>query len=180
MTADLLVVASSTTSPLSTDSPIPTDEIYKFTRHPFPFRVARWVEVDTHYAAPWCDWPVGTHAKDCIQGCRGIVELVEVTGPSHHADDLACQPTTTCSYCMAAANGSSEPCDDDHFCHPGALPDSWHTPTGTLTRLSEPIPCERPFSLVGITDLTRTLSPASVWIADDELARRLREVMADD
>lgn len=169
----LLVVASDTTSPLSTAAPVPTDGQAEWWRcwvcgrreraawwgcgndmredGPYPFTVGRWGEVEVP-----CD-------GFCVSGpCNGVCprkvgavsHLVEVTGSSHHADDRR-------ERYLGDWKGN---CHDDHgdvrtriphehtraweyrYCHPDARPDCWHTETDpdTVIVLDVPIPMERP------------------------------------
>lgn len=170
MTARLLVVASPTSSPLSTDVPIPTDGQPQWYRcddggmqgegtrwihrpglsdtpcrrcvpdGPFPFTVAVWVEDDVP-----CCFPGYEHdgACDPAGAIGAIVGLVTVTGLSHKAD--SCLRSSRVDPATGLLTGI--------YCHPDALPDCWHTPTGKVTPI-EPIPCERP-----------TTSPGTVLVA---------------
>ena len=177
----MLVVASPSLSPLSTAGPLPTDGQPEWWRceecarrletiedcascvdaggrHEwvpdgvFPFTVAVW-QADTLL----CD---GTaHEGDCDRG-GAIVATVEVTGPSHHAED--------CRH----FNGVGL---RDYHCSWDALPDCWHTPTSTVTRLDPPIPAERPtvYSeeafIASLDDHRPGDIPASWWWADLDL-----------
>lgn len=159
--ARLLVVASPTSSPLSTPSPVPTDgqpewskcPVTRIVGHernqeepcracvpdgPFPFTVGRWEEV--RLCMPCGEYPGSDHLTGIE--CDGyvepkvgaVVELAEVIGPSHHADQ--------CSVVLPVWRpGAASPV---RRCHPDAAPDYWHTPVGTVTRLDQPIPVERP------------------------------------
>lgn len=199
--ADLLIVASPVTSPLCTDQPIPTEGLTEWTRcvvcstryrrspdvprpclqdhdafasepdGPFPFTVARWAEVKCRDS---CCTDLGGGA---------ITHLVEVTGPSHHADK--CMDTDLVEFHPLTYRAS--------FCADDAAPDCWHTPTGKVTPLVEPIPVERPEKWrpcphddacrnerrgsLGYRPHDHYVS-ASVWSASDDVADRLREVMA--
>ena len=155
---DLMVVASPTTSPLSTAVPLPTDGLPEWWRcvdcgeravrddypscdecggdvdipdGPFPVTVAVWEEI---WHCGRCKLPKGD-----VDGCYcgyvtsypvgAVVATVEVTGPPHEAAE-----------CVIGDNGIWQACAK-------FVPlTGWHTPTGTVTVLPEPIPCERPWS----------------------------------
>ena len=100
-----------------------------------------------------------------------IVALVEIVGPSHHADECA-SPYFT----------EGGKVDSVWFCHPDALPDCWHTPTGTVTRI-DPIVCEQPFAQdASEYDAAHgppwTPKPASHWVVDDVTAEKIRKATA--
>ena len=187
--SDLLVVASPTSQPLCTDVPVPTDGqpqwfVQGGTRWrpgqrrpfqpdpgtpdgPYPFTVAVWQEVE-QTCPSWHYLPGPYSAADCEQAdthraqrrVGAVTATVEVTGPSHHAHKcIDHRPART-------------PLDQP-WCHPDAAPDCWHTPTGKVTVLDEPIPCERPWDF-GYGDREW----CSVWPAPPEVAERLRKVTA--
>lgn len=137
----VLVVDSPTIQPLCTDVALPTDALNiaassRGSDGIEPALVARWAE-------------------------GAIVELVEVTGPSHHADE--CDPP---DMQHEELTGGFVP-----LCHPDALPDCWHTPVGRVTPV-DPIPCERPHdSFQGFT--TGWSRPSPVWVADEATTRQL-------
>ena len=230
---DLLVVASPTSQPLCTDVAVPTDgqpewmrpkdrKLDAGWRHlrsdmcglsrcrsdgPFPLWAARWAEVECPlcYGGKVRTFMCSQDNEEFLGRCQdcpasgkvgAIVELVEVVGPSHHADE-----------CGSVEQGGMSPVSVVRYCHPDAAPDGWHTPTGQVTVLDQPIPCERPLippeqmpgphcgSLDtdgagpcllspplgdgsahvhhGAEDLGST--PASVWTADDALDAKLTE-----
>ena len=197
MTAPLLVVASSTSQPLCTDVAIPTDgqpQWYRCERPnclererervdgrswsyrhegwgklpdgPFPFPVARWTEVEPPVCEGCPDTPDYPHTHGEV---GAIVELVEVTGPSHHADE--------CRREWDSSRDGYHPTRLFAYCTPDAEFGGWHTPTGTVTPLPDLIPCERPVVCgagwtadecsCGFQD-----SPASWWFADLDLEVR--------
>lgn len=219
---DLLIVASSTSSPLCTDMAVPHDRQPQWWRRtlkdgsvdrvrvmkpeyaealrltgwtpdgPFPFTVARWAEVERD-GCPKTVWDDGVYRTRCSLGGDGticsrhgkfvrekigaIVELVEIVGPSHEAKD--CYGGTEFSVpSVASPYGHIR----DRRCHPDALPDCWHTPTGTVTPI-DPIVCERPTVRVvagyaAWGNVNEGPPRPSHWVADDETAEKIRKVMA--
>lgn len=199
----MLIVASPTSVPLCTDTPIPTDGQPQWWRcdagehgsatflvppgvphgecdtqvGPFPFTVGRWAE----------EWFCPRHATTRFGRCCGeamhygsgqgfVTHLVEVVGPSHHARHCR----RPCAACMGMGRdfyAECEPCQGTGVVHgcPDAAPDCWHTPTGKVTRI-DPIPCERGWTRRWHSSRTWTDIPASVWTADDALAAKLTEV----
>ena len=193
----MMIVASETSEVLCTPEPIPTDGQPQWGRYrgserflprerhreameqsphfvpdgPFPFTVAVWREV-TAYRRFKPDMsgdnlrferPEGAHPHVWPEVVVGaVVATAEITGPSH----------------FPYLGMHHSRCSDEHLCYPDAAPDYFHTPTGKVTVLDRPIPCERPepmFVVVG--DGFEVVRP-SVWTADDALAAKLTEVMA--
>lgn len=64
-----------------------------------------------------------------------VTVLVEVTGPSHHAED--------CTYSPGDPMGNYA----GPLCHPDAAPDGWHTPVRVVERLDTPEPVDVPTEL---------------------------------
>ena len=210
-----LIVASEMSSPLCTDTSIPTDGQMQSCPHlewvlpardteftccvdqaPFPFTVAVWREVvrcadcgtrDAEFDHNGCLEVVWTEPEiNAGERCYGqrrvatgaIVELVEITGPSHHADD---HPDDDADFPYLIDTR-----DHGWQCHEDALPDCFHTPTGQVTVLDQPIPCERPVGFEGpwvhadgdyINPAVRPSTRLSVWTADDALAAKLTKAV---
>ena len=96
-----------------------------------------------------------------------IVELVEIFGPSHHADE--CDESYDHAY---TGEWFAQ------FCHPDAAPDCFHTPTGQVTRI-DPIPCDRPTSYHdAVSDVTVSDESPAWWTAPEDIAAKLMEVTA--
>ena len=129
---------------------------------PFPFTAARWADV--------CELEREgvNHSGECTDFMRGaIVALVEIVGPSHHADECRME-------------WEHEQAD---YCTANAEPHCWHTPTGTVTPI-DPIVCERPMVRVSEKRDPSTGvviewldESASHWSADDETAEKLTKAM---
>ena len=201
----LLIVASETSSPLCTDTPIPTDGQPQwwvgpggYRAHlgpdeddhswcdrcvpdgPSPFTVAVWRmyqepdhkghEPDRINGTPWLqcldcstedevvDWTI-------IEPVGAIVELTEVVGPSHYADE--------CFQWIHELGVS-----DGWHCHPDAAPDCFHTPVGTVTPI-DPIPCERPEEgdvIVHDDGGGYDVVDRQTWWADEDLTAKLTEM----
>lgn len=158
---------------------------------PFPVTVAVWTEDKRCIYCHVVEMPGLTSLK-CYSNVRStgepgshvwsrngaLTHLVEVTGPSHHADECVR---------LRPAWGPMRKTPDNNlirWCHDDALPDCWHTPTSTVTRLDVPIPMERPpedqaaevaarthfWSLHGGQDARSMLTPpAPWWFADLDL-----------
>lgn len=181
--SDLLIVSSPTSRPLCTDVPVPMDVACPGPASPQtfhrewspdcpecgPFTVARWTEMpcdcghrDIPGASGHDDW--------CGRG-GAVVGLVEVVGPSHHSDD--CADPYRIGAQARDAQGRTR-------CDPDALPDCWHTPTGTVTPLAEPIPCERSWQCgacgpdCGDAPSCNGEVRPSVWVADGSVHEQLR------
>ena len=204
----LLIVASETSSPFCTPEAIPTDGQPQWWRGPggkrfrptdpssldqtiwspvgpFPFTAARWAEVKRCRNCGWCirpgDFVVGA-CEGSLERVGAIVELVEVVGPSHHADE--CDESYDHAYTGERFA---------QFCYPDAAPDCWHTPTGTVTPI-DPIPCERPVACQECREIITQQLPdgervcpcpgrhrtgfTSAWTAPEDITAKLTEVTA--
>lgn len=194
MTEKTLIVASDTVAVLSTAGPIPTDSLARLPAHrcsvcgvrwrddephlcgsgrapvsdgPFPFTVAVWQQdPEAVLLLRMADLPLDDAVRLGLMHGQ-VVASVEVTGPSHEADDCFTRV-------LPETAGQTEPRYE--FCHPDASPDGWHTPVGEVTRLDPPIPHERPMVystegfLASLDDgRDGDLPPASAWWADLEV-----------
>lgn len=138
---------------------------------PFPFTVVVWQEVATCGACgaefswpvpssvlpPVCERHASGRCDPWDDPIGGVVATVEVTGPSHHADE--------CCISVAEALALGE---DTQLCDSDAASDCWHTSVGQVTQLDRPIPMERPLG-AGADVTVWPVWSAEAWWADLDL-----------
>lgn len=143
-----LVVASPAGEVLNTGTPLPTDGLPEWMRCGWCGRrsrdgvgEARGVRGRAPHFSDRCDMEFGNVGPLVPDGPfpvlvgrwasmtgfpedGAIVELVEVTGPSHHADECDLVPPRF----RPGNEGVQEAHGVNRYCHPDAAPDGWHTP----------------------------------------------------
>ena len=179
-----LIVASETSTPLSTDVPVPTDGQPEWSRCPEcevrfePTLVDRDPASRVRHQAcgrspvPAGPFPFTVARWDEVECASWDCIWLGGDGRGCHHGTLT--NTVGAIVELVEVVGPSHfpylgmhhsRCSDEHLCHPDAAPDCFHTPTGTVTPI-DPIPCERP-----VVRLANGTFPDShpLWWADDNI-----------